>query len=156
MKSLDDLAASAKAGDKAALDALVRGVANFVYGLAIRMLWHPADAEDASQEILIKVVTHLGSFRGDCTFKTWAYRVATNHLRTGRKRHLEQDRDWTFEHFAEAIADGLTDPAALGSPIAEQKTSKRICPATGSPRCHAVAGPCQEESLSPLPFDWRQ
>jgi RNA polymerase sigma factor (sigma-70 family) len=121
MEPLDDLADRAKGGDKDALDALVRGIATFVYGLAVRMLWHPADAEDATQEILIKVVTNLGSFRGDCTFKTWAYRVATNHLLTGRKRRLEQERAWTFEHFADAIADGLSDPAATGTPIAEQK-----------------------------------
>lgn len=121
MESLDDLAVRAKGGDKDALDALVRGIADFVYGLAIRMLWHPADAEDAAQEILIKVVTNLGSFRGDSAFKTWAYRVATNHLLTGRKRRLEQERTWTFEHFADAIADGLADTATSDPPVAEQK-----------------------------------
>ena len=38
----------------------------------IRMLWHPADAEDATQEILVRIVTHLGSFRGESAFTTWA------------------------------------------------------------------------------------
>jgi DNA-directed RNA polymerase specialized sigma24 family protein len=52
-----------------ALDALV-SIADVVYGLAVRMLWHPADAGDATQEILTKIVTnpHL---RGDSSFKTW-------------------------------------------------------------------------------------
>ena len=71
---------AAKAGDGHALEALLEAVQGPVYGLALRMLWHPADAEDATQEILIKVVTHLSQFRGDSSFKTWMFRVATNHL----------------------------------------------------------------------------
>ena len=65
-------------------------VADPVYNLAIRMLSDPADAADASQEILIRVVTNLGSFRGDSAFSTWLYRVAANHLLTTRKRRFEQ------------------------------------------------------------------
>ena len=45
---------------------------NQIYSLALRMLWHPADAEDATQEILIRIVTHLGSFRGESAFSTWS------------------------------------------------------------------------------------
>jgi RNA polymerase sigma factor (sigma-70 family) len=121
VEPLETLAERAKQGDRDALDALVRGIADFVYGLALRMLWHPADAEDATQEILTKVVTNLASFRGDSAFKTWAYRVASNHLLTGRKRRLEQQRDWAFEHFGDAIAEGLADPGQIDGTAAEQK-----------------------------------
>ncbi|MCP4218512.1 MAG: RNA polymerase sigma factor, partial [bacterium] len=62
-----------------------------IYGLALRMLYHPADAEDAAQEILLKVVTHLGTFRGDSAFLTWVYRVASNHLLTRRKQGSEKE-----------------------------------------------------------------
>lgn len=121
MEPLDDLAERARGGDKDALDALIRGIADFIYGLAMRMLWHPADAEDATQEILIKIVTNLGTFRGDSAFKTWAYRVASNHLLTSRKRRLEQERTWTFQHFAESLAEGLAEPTLPGPPEAEQR-----------------------------------
>lgn len=121
MDTLETLVERAKTGDKDALDQVVRGIADFVYGLAVRMLWHPADAEDAAQEILIKVVTNLSSFRGESSFRTWAYRVATNHLLTGRKRRLEQQREWTFEHFAEAIDEGLAEPALATRPQGEAK-----------------------------------
>ena len=46
-------------GEKKALENLVRHIQDGVYRLALRMLAHPQDAEDAAQEILIKVITHL-------------------------------------------------------------------------------------------------
>ncbi len=63
--TLEDLVAQAKAGGREALEAVLEAIQDDVYGLALRMLWHPEDAADASQEILVKVVTHLASFRGD-------------------------------------------------------------------------------------------
>jgi RNA polymerase sigma factor (sigma-70 family) len=75
------------------------------------MLWHPQDAEDASQEILLKVVTHLGTFRGESTFSTWVHRIATNHLLNVRKSRVERDA-MTFERFGEQLADGLDEIAA--------------------------------------------
>ena len=48
---------AARQGDRAALASLVRSLQRPVYGLAMRMLAHPADAEDATQEILIKIIT---------------------------------------------------------------------------------------------------
>ena len=53
------------------------------------MLYHPSDAEDAEQEIMIKIVTHVGAFEGRCSFKTYAFRIASNHLRTLRRRRPE-------------------------------------------------------------------
>ena len=72
----------------------------------MRMLWHPADAEDATQEILVRIVTHLGSFRGESAFTTWVYRVASNYLLTTRKRRAERE-ELTFERFAEQLDEGL-------------------------------------------------
>jgi DNA-directed RNA polymerase specialized sigma24 family protein len=45
--------------------------------VALRILWHPQDAEDASQEILVRVVTRLAQFDFESRLKTWVYRVAT-------------------------------------------------------------------------------
>jgi RNA polymerase sigma factor (sigma-70 family) len=44
------------------------------------MLHHPQDAEDATQEILIKVLTRLSSFEGRSSFRTWLYRIVVNHV----------------------------------------------------------------------------
>lgn len=83
------LVARAVRGDEAALETLISGVQHTIYNLALRMLWHPADAEDATQEILIKIVTHLSQFRGQSAFRTWVFRIATNHLLTTRERVAE-------------------------------------------------------------------
>jgi len=77
-------------GDKDALTQLINTVKDDLYNLAVRMLWHPLDAEDATQEILIKLITKLSTFRGQSSFKTWAWRIAINHLLNTRKRRAEQ------------------------------------------------------------------
>src|SRR5438132_11610533 len=95
-------------GDQAALEELIHQIEGKVYGLALRMLWHPADAQDAVQEILLRVVTRLSSFRGDSLFFTWVYRIATNHLLRFRKSRLEE-QGFTFESFGKDLEEGLSD-----------------------------------------------
>jgi RNA polymerase sigma factor (sigma-70 family) len=103
---IEPLVARAQEGDRAALETVIASMRDRIYNLALRMLWHPADAEDATQEILVRLVTHLGSFRGESTFSTWAYRVASNYLLTTRKRRAERE-ELTFERFAEQLDEGL-------------------------------------------------
>lgn len=88
---LNSLVHQIKAGDKRALEEFVRLIQDKVYGLALRMLYHSADAEDATQEILIKVIVHLDSFRGESKFTSWVYRIAANHLLTARKTRAEKE-----------------------------------------------------------------
>ncbi len=110
MRDVDPLLVKrAAGGDTEALEAVLRGVQDDVYRLAHRMLWHPADAEDATQEILVKILTRLGGFRGESRFSTWTYRVAVNHLLTTRKRRAER-MALTFEQFGEDLATGLDEP----------------------------------------------
>ena len=75
-RTLEELARRAAAGDSEALPRLVEEVQHPVYRLALRFLGHPEDAKDASQEILVRLVTNLGSFEGRSQFMTWAYTVA--------------------------------------------------------------------------------
>jgi RNA polymerase sigma factor (sigma-70 family) len=70
------------------------------------MLWHPQDAEDATQEILVKVATRLSTFRGDARVTTWVHRIAVNHLLTTRRRHAE-DPTLSFAAFGEDLARDL-------------------------------------------------
>lgn len=112
--TLETLATHATNGDKRALAALIDQLQHRIYGLAMRMLYHPADAEDATQEILIKVVTRLGSFEHRSAFSTWSYRIACNHLLTTRKRRAER-KEVTFEQF-EVMIDVAAQHLAAGHP----------------------------------------
>lgn len=111
----------AKSGDRAALEFLIRAVQKDVSMLALRFLWHPQDAEEAAQEILTRVVTALGSFRGDSGFRTWVYRIACNTLISLREQRMEQ-RHLSFEEFGRDLADGLSD----GSPTVESSAEQAL------------------------------
>lgn len=96
----------AKAGDRAAFEVVVRAVQDDVYRLALRMLGCPDDARDACQEILVKIVTRLGSFRGESSLRTWSYRIAVRHLLDRRKSRVEA-LALSFERFGADLLDGL-------------------------------------------------
>ncbi len=100
--NIDELVVRAREGDKEAVDGLVREITGMVFGLAMRMLGRPAEAEDATQEILIKTITHLSEFRGESAFTTWVYRIAANHLLAARKS-LARQQTISFDEYAEAI-----------------------------------------------------
>jgi RNA polymerase sigma factor (sigma-70 family) len=79
----------AKSGDAAALEELVVRHQGWIYNIAVRMLYHPQDAEDATQEILVKALTALSSYEGRSSFRTWLYRIAVNHVLNTRRGRLE-------------------------------------------------------------------
>lgn len=97
---------AATAGDLAALDELLLAIQPGVYNLAVRVLGQRDDAADATQEILLKVVTHLAGFRGESAFATWVWRVAHNHLMTARTRSAEAPAV-SLEALAERLEQGL-------------------------------------------------
>lgn len=115
----EDLVQQAKEGSREALESLVKGIQDRIYGLALRMLGYPADAEDAAQEILIKVVTRLDSFRQESAFTTWVYRIAANHLLTTRKR-LAENQAVSFEEYEALLEIGLASEWPGSVPEAER------------------------------------
>jgi len=108
--TLEETARRAIDGDREALEGLVRALQGDVYGLALRMLWNREDAEDATQEILVRIVTRLSQFDFRSRLKTWAYRVAVNYVLDVRKSAIER-LHLSFERFAEDLETGL-QPAA--------------------------------------------
>ena len=114
--TLEDLARRAIGGDRDALNHLVRDLQGDVYSLALRMLWNREDAEDATQDILIRAVTRLAQFDFRSKLKTWVYRIAVNYLLDVKKSPVER-LHFTFDRFADDLADGL---ASDGPTDAEQ------------------------------------
>lgn len=118
---LEELARRASHGDRGALDALLRALQDDVYRLALRMLGHPADAEDAAQEILVKVVTNLATFRGESSFRTWVWRIAANHVASTRRSRREV-RALSFEGLQAMLAAGLAEDAPeVADPLLEEE-----------------------------------
>jgi RNA polymerase sigma factor (sigma-70 family) len=80
-----ELATRARAGDRAQLEILLTRHLPWLFNLSLRMLHRRADAEDATQEILLKTIKALPGFRGEAKFRTWLYRIAVNHLLSVKK-----------------------------------------------------------------------
>ena len=97
---------AATKGKLTALDQVLLDIQPGVFNLAVRMLGHRDDAADATQEILLKVVTHLGSFRGDSAFTTWVFQIARNHLLTASTQSRESP-EVSLEAMAERLQQGL-------------------------------------------------
>ena len=102
LRALVDKAVS---GDKKSLEELVADVQDIVFNLSLRMLGTFADAEDATQDILLKMITHLSSFRGESAFTTWVFRIAVNHLKN-YKKHMFAQHPLNFEYYGDDIKNG--------------------------------------------------
>lgn len=115
-----ELVQLAKGGSRDALEELVARHQSWIYNLALRMLHHPEDAQDASQEVLIKLFTRLSTFDGRSTLRTWLYRIAINHLLNMRRGRAES-RAMTFEQYGKALDNTpdaeLPDPRAVPADV---------------------------------------
>ncbi|WP_297623616.1 RNA polymerase sigma factor [Nocardia sp.] len=104
-----ELVARAVGGDRAAISEVVRLLQDPIYRLALRMVWRPADAEDASQEILLRVVGKLGTWRGEAKLLTWAYRIGVNYLLNLKRRTPQEQQQLSLDEFSEGLKDGLAE-----------------------------------------------
>ncbi len=89
-------------GSQSALEKLILRHQAWIYNIALRMVFLPQDAEEVTQEVLIKAITRLGTFRKESKFRTWLYRIAVNHVLNMRRRGGEVERQ-TFSSYADAI-----------------------------------------------------
>jgi RNA polymerase sigma factor (sigma-70 family) len=97
-----ELVEQAKNGDRGALEKLILRHQAWVYNIAVRMVFHPHDAEEVTQEVLVKVITRLGTFKGESSFRTWLYRIAANHVLNMNRRGAET-KVTTFADYGAAI-----------------------------------------------------
>lgn len=90
------------AGDRDSLETVILSVRDLIFNLSLRMLGTFHDAEDATQDIILKVITHLSSFRRESSFSTWVFRIATNHL-INYKKHMFAQYPLSFEFYGNDI-----------------------------------------------------
>lgn len=102
------LVAAALGGDQKALENLIRCHQPWIYNLAFRMVMVPQDAEDVTQEVLVKVLTKLGTYdSGKGAFRTWLYRIVINHVLNMKPRGYEDHIKGfdTYYSFVEQVPD---------------------------------------------------
>lgn len=117
----DALAAAAANGDRAALEALLRRHTGLVNAVCRRVLAHPEDALDASQEALIAIARKIHTFDGRSRFTTWCYRVATNAALDEARRRNRRPAPMEFvpearvggQSIDDLVADQLDVDAAM-------------------------------------------
>lgn len=85
-----ELIISAKQGNRQALEELIHRHQAWIFNIALRMVGSPHDAEDVTQEILIKMLTKLSTFQHRSSFRTWLYRIASNHILNLKKQPRER------------------------------------------------------------------
>jgi RNA polymerase sigma factor (sigma-70 family) len=116
MSETDDplapLAERALSGERASLEALCEKLQGPIFRLSLRMLGNPADAGDATQEILLQMVTHLSQFRGESRLLTWAYAIATRYLLRWRKK-LHRERSELELQSRIEMGLAVTEPSSV-------------------------------------------
>ena len=132
---------AAQAGDRGALDQLLRRHYDRIHAVCRRITGNDADAADAAQEAMIAVVRAIGRFDGRSTFGTWVYRIATNasldELRRRRRRPQlagrDRDRDRDHENMPEPVdpdsdlrIDHMADRFELDAALADLPEDFRV------------------------------
>src|ERR1700728_1234207 len=97
-----ELLEHARGGSRDALEKLVLRHQAWIYNIAVRMVFRPQDAEEVTQEVLVKVITKLSLFKGESTFRTWLYRIAANHV-LNMKRRSAETQDLSFARYGAAL-----------------------------------------------------
>lgn len=134
-----ELVARAVDGDRDAVAQIIRMLQDPIYRLALRMVWRPAEAEDATQEILIRAVTRLATFRGEAKLLTWAYRIGVNYLINLRTRTPQEERQLSLEEFGAGLTDGLAAEDYQGPQAALLSSEVRLTCSQGMLQCLARA-----------------
>lgn len=133
-----DLIEQSKCGNRDALEKLVLRHQAWIYNIAVRMVFHSQDAEEVTQEVLLKAITRLSTFQGESRFRTWLYRITANHVLNMKRRGGETESQ-TFSSYANAINDipdlDLPDPKAVPVDVPLLVEEAKISCTTGMLLC---------------------
>lgn len=127
----------ARRGETDAFDELVRRYSDRLVNYIRAMLWQQADAEDVAQEAFLRAYRGIKSFRGQSSFRTWLYQIATNAARTHAVRRKGR----------------LEDPAGF---FAEEDEPGRVAVSTDDVEAGVVLRDRIDRALAQLPEDQRQ
>ena len=89
-------------GDKQSLEVLISRYNDLIFNISFKMVQNKDDAADITQEVLIKIITKLDTFKHDSAFKTWMYRITVNHILNFRKSSAIKSRA-AFRQFGDRL-----------------------------------------------------
>jgi RNA polymerase sigma factor (sigma-70 family) len=122
------LITEAISGNKKSLETLVKRYQDYIYNISLRLFLSPDDALDATQEVLIKVVTRLKAFKGESKFQTWLYRIAVNHFLNSSEKKMEK-------YFSNRPADDIAIEESATKATEEEIEEVRLLCATAMLMC---------------------
>jgi RNA polymerase sigma factor (sigma-70 family) len=132
------LVSAAVSGDRRALEELLLRHQAWIYNIAVRMVFQPHDAEEVTQEVLVKIVTRLNTFRGRSRFRTWVYRIVCRHVLNMKRRSVEKTA-LTFAEYGAAINAApdreLPDPRSVPVDLPLLVEEAKIACTTGMLLC---------------------
>lgn len=131
------MVARAVAGDRDAVAQVVRLLQDPLYRLALRMVWRPAEAEDATQEIMVRVLDHLHTWRAEAKLLTWAYRIGVNHLLNLRRQTPQEAAELSLDAYRDGLADGLSEADYRGPEAVLLTAEVRLTCSQGMLQCLA-------------------
>ena len=103
-----------RANEELAYEELIKRFEHPVYNLVYRLLNDPSESADVVQEVFLKVFRKVDGFRGDCSLKTWIYRIAVhesyNQRRWFRRHRLQETALETDDEQSVSYVDVLPDP----------------------------------------------
>ncbi len=133
-----ELIEQSKNGSQSAIEKLILRHQAWIYNIAVRMVFHPHDAEEVTQEVLIKALTRLSTFNGESKFRTWLYRITSNHVLNMKRRGGEKENQ-TFSSYADAINStqdlDLPDPKTVPVEVPLLVEEAKISCTTGMLLC---------------------
>jgi RNA polymerase sigma factor (sigma-70 family) len=118
--------AQAMQGSARSLERLLLAVQPLIFNLALRMLGRREDALDATQEILLRVATHLSDYRGDSRFSTWVYRIAANALLDEKRAGARRRQERNFTELGLDLDSGIDRAEGLPPPVDSVSPEHRV------------------------------
>jgi RNA polymerase sigma factor (sigma-70 family) len=98
----ETLVASSLQGDRKSIETLIRRYQDLVFNVSLKMTRNREDAADMTQEVLIKAITKLDSFKFNSSFKTWLYKITVNHILNERNT-VEAKARLSFRQFGDTL-----------------------------------------------------
>jgi RNA polymerase sigma factor (sigma-70 family) len=112
-------------GDKNALNDIISFHQPFIYHVAWKLCHDPIDAQDLTQEVLIKVITKLSLFNFKSKFRTWLYRIVVNEFLQAKRRKGEQQFS-DFDDYGKRLEQVPNPELSIEEQIAYQELSKEM------------------------------